>query len=82
MRDLSRFADNSFDLVWQPYSINFVPDAPQVIAEVGRVLHPGGFYNLDFRTPASSSARSALSRLCAIAAKAKSGFSHLAPRAR
>jgi SAM-dependent methyltransferase len=44
MRDLSRFADGSFDLVWHSHSIVFVPDADRVIAEVGRVLAPGGMY--------------------------------------
>ena len=37
MRDLSRFADASFDLVCQWYSINFVPDPLRVFAEVERV---------------------------------------------
>ena len=27
MRDLSHFADATFDVVWQPYALNFVPDA-------------------------------------------------------
>jgi len=44
MRDLSRFADRSFDVVWHNHSIVFVPDADRVIAEVGRVLAPGGVY--------------------------------------
>ncbi|HEY8730531.1 MAG TPA: class I SAM-dependent methyltransferase [Candidatus Limnocylindria bacterium] len=44
MRDLSAFADGSFDLVWHSHSIVFVPDAARVIAEVGRVLAPGGVY--------------------------------------
>lgn len=51
MRDLSRFADNSFDLVWQPFSINFVPDAVPVIQAVGRIIRPGGYYHLDFANP-------------------------------
>ncbi len=51
MRDLSRFKENSFDLVYQPYSINFVPDATKVIDEVSRVLRTGGIYNLDFGNP-------------------------------
>ncbi|MCI0399517.1 MAG: class I SAM-dependent methyltransferase [Chloroflexi bacterium] len=51
MRDLSVFADDSFDVVWQPYSINFVPDASRVIGEVGRVIRPGGFYHLQFANP-------------------------------
>jgi SAM-dependent methyltransferase len=44
MRDLSRFRDRSFDLVWHSHSIVFVPDADRVIAEVGRVLDVGGVY--------------------------------------
>lgn len=51
MRDLSRFAENSFDVVWQPFSINFVPDASTVIREVGRIIRPGGYYHLDFSNP-------------------------------
>jgi len=51
MRDLSRFANNSFDIIWQPYSINFVPDAETVIREVGRAIRPGGYYHLDFSNP-------------------------------
>src|SRR3712207_7981831 len=35
MRDLSRFAA-AFDLVWQPYSLNFVPDARAVFGQVAR----------------------------------------------
>lgn len=44
MRDLSVFADAAFDLVYQPYSLNFVPDARVVFAQVARVLRPGGMY--------------------------------------
>ena len=44
MRDLSRFADDSFDIVWQAVSIVFVPDVRQVYREVARVLRPGGLY--------------------------------------
>lgn len=51
MRDLSTFADASFDLIWHPFSINFVPDAAQVIAEAGRLIRPGGFYHLEFANP-------------------------------
>lgn len=51
MRDLSIFADNSFDLVFHPYSINFIPDPRPVFAEVRRVLRPGGIYHLDFANP-------------------------------
>ena len=41
MRDLSRFDDDAFDFVWQPYSINFVPDYAPVFQGVARVLRPG-----------------------------------------
>ena len=51
MRDLSRFVDNAFDFVWQPYSINFVPDYRPVFDGVARVLRPGGFYRLDIANP-------------------------------
>lgn len=44
MRDLSAFVDDTFDLVFQPYSLNFVPDARVVFAQVSRVLRPGGIY--------------------------------------
>lgn len=44
MRDLSAFADASFDLVYHHHSLVFVPDAARVIREVARVLAPGGTY--------------------------------------
>lgn len=42
MRDLSRFADGSFDLVFHPASNAFVPDVRPVWRECFRVLRPGG----------------------------------------
>lgn len=42
MQDLSRFADGSFDLVVNPASVGFVPDARRVWRECARVLRPGG----------------------------------------
>ncbi|MEM9776525.1 MAG: class I SAM-dependent methyltransferase [Chloroflexota bacterium] len=51
MRDLSCFEDQSFDLVYQAYSINFIPDPWTVFAEVKRVLRPGGLYYLQFANP-------------------------------
>lgn len=51
MRDLSCFAPESFDLVWHAHSINFVPDARQVFAQVARVLRPGGRYRLSCANP-------------------------------
>ena len=51
MRDLSRFADNSFDLVWHAFSLNFIPDPLPVFNEVRRVLRPGGQYRLQHHNP-------------------------------
>lgn len=51
MRDLSRFEDGSFDVVYQAYSINFVPDPLPVLREVSRVLRPDGLYYLQFANP-------------------------------
>ena len=51
MRDLSAFAQASFDLVYQPYSLVFVPDARVVFAEVARVLRPGGMYFFAMHNP-------------------------------
>ena len=51
MRDLSRFGDESFDLVWHAYSINFVPDARPVFLEAARVLRGGGLYRVEFANP-------------------------------
>ncbi len=51
MRDLSMFDAASFDVVWQPYSINFVPDSGQVFDQVARVLRPGGLYWLLWHNP-------------------------------
>lgn len=42
MRDLSAFADDSFDLVFHPCSNCFVPDIRPVWREAFRVLRPGG----------------------------------------
>jgi len=51
MRDLSIFTANTFDIVWQPYSINYSPTVEPVIAEVARVLKPGGIYHLTLANP-------------------------------
>ena len=45
MRDLSVFDVDAFDVVSQPYSLNFVPDCREVFAQVVRVLRPGGLYS-------------------------------------
>jgi ubiquinone/menaquinone biosynthesis C-methylase UbiE len=44
MKDLSRLADRSFDLVWHCHSLVFIDDVDAVFNEVGRVLAPGGTY--------------------------------------
>jgi SAM-dependent methyltransferase len=51
MRDLSRFQDNTFDLVWQPYSVNFIPSVYPVFWSVARILKPGGIYYVQFANP-------------------------------
>ena len=51
MRDLSVFSEDSFDIVWQVYSINFVPTVQPVFREVARVLRPGGIYFVQFANP-------------------------------
>ncbi len=51
MRDLSCFEDGTFDLVWQPYSLNFIPDAQPLFNEVARILRNGGRYRLEFANP-------------------------------
>lgn len=51
MRDLSAFTDDQFDIVWQVYSINFIPSIEPVFQGVGRVLKPGGIYFLQFANP-------------------------------
>jgi 2-polyprenyl-3-methyl-5-hydroxy-6-metoxy-1,4-benzoquinol methylase len=44
MRDLSALGNGEFDIVFHQHSLVFVPDAARVIAEVSRVLSPGGVY--------------------------------------
>lgn len=51
MRDLSCFDDDSFDIVWHAYSINFVPDARRVLHEAARVARVGAFYRIQFANP-------------------------------
>ncbi len=51
MRDLSALHGSDFDLVWHPYSINFVPDARAVFREVVRVVRLGGLYRLMCANP-------------------------------
>jgi ubiquinone/menaquinone biosynthesis C-methylase UbiE len=51
MRDLSVLEANHFDIVWQPYSINFVPEARQVFKEVARVIRRDGVYRFNCANP-------------------------------
>lgn len=51
MRDLSRFDPDSFDIVWQAHSLNFVPDIATVFDGVARVLRPDGRYRLEVTNP-------------------------------
>lgn len=55
MRDLSALSDSSFDLVFQAYSINFVPSIVSVFQEVARVLRLGGLYHLQWANPFTQS---------------------------
>lgn len=52
MADLSRFPDESFDLVFHPASNVFVPDVRPVWRECHRVLRPGGELLAGFVNPA------------------------------
>lgn len=53
MRDISRLADESFDLVYQSNSMAWIPDVRQVYSGVVRVLRAGGVYRVDFTNPAT-----------------------------
>lgn len=51
MRDLTRFANASFDIVFHPVSNCFVDDIEPVWYECHRVLHPGGVLLAGFCNP-------------------------------
>ena len=51
-RDLSYFADQSFDLVFNPISTVFIPQVRPIWREVFRVLRPGGVLLTGFMNPA------------------------------
>ncbi len=51
MRDLSILKESAFDIVYQPYSINFVPDCTKVFDQVRRIIRPGGIYQLAVANP-------------------------------
>jgi 2-polyprenyl-3-methyl-5-hydroxy-6-metoxy-1,4-benzoquinol methylase len=44
MRDLSALDGADFDIVYQPYSLGFVPDAQLVFEQVAQVIRPSGLY--------------------------------------
>lgn len=54
MRDLSALYGSSFDLVWHPYSLTFVPDSRVVFSEVAKVIDRGGHYYLMCANPCFS----------------------------
>ncbi|MCB0081368.1 MAG: class I SAM-dependent methyltransferase, partial [Caldilineaceae bacterium] len=51
IRDLAPLDGDSFDLVYQAYSLNFVPSVAPVFQEVARVLRPGGLYQVQWANP-------------------------------
>lgn len=51
MRDLSTFADETFDVIFHPVSNTFVPDVLPVWKEAYRVLRPGGCLLAGFDNP-------------------------------
>jgi len=51
MRDLSLFPAQTFDIVYHPYALNFVPEVGTVFGEIARVLRPGGHYALQCANP-------------------------------
>jgi ubiquinone/menaquinone biosynthesis C-methylase UbiE len=51
MQDLSFCKDDEFDIVYQPYSINYIPSLEKVFDEVTRVLKPNGLYDIMFHNP-------------------------------
>jgi Methylase involved in ubiquinone/menaquinone biosynthesis len=51
MRDLSAFEDESFDVVFNPVSVNFIPSLDKMQKEVHRVLRKGGCFFTAFANP-------------------------------
>lgn len=51
MADLSAFADDSFELIFNPPSTLFIPDVAPVWRECFRVLRPGGLVMIGFLNP-------------------------------
>ncbi|MGC4100317.1 class I SAM-dependent methyltransferase [Ferruginibacter sp.] len=38
------FPDNSFDMIYSSYAFQYVPNKPEALAEIKRVLRPGGYF--------------------------------------
>ena len=51
MRDLSDLKDDEFDIVYQSYSINYIPSIDELFEEVSRVIKKDGIYDLMFHNP-------------------------------
>jgi len=51
MRKLSMFEDAKFDVIYQPYSINYIPETNILFDEVSRIIKSGGIYYLMFHNP-------------------------------
>ena len=51
MRDLGMLAGERFDVVYHAHSLNFVPDAREVFAQVASVTAPGGLYRMSCANP-------------------------------
>lgn len=51
MRDLSMLPRASFDIVWHPYSLNFVPDCRVVFEQVARTIKKSGLYHFMAANP-------------------------------
>lgn len=77
MRDLSVFADASFDLIFHPCSNTFVPDVRPVWREAFRVLAPGGVLLAGLVNPVAFTADLALERAGVMQMKYPIPFSDL-----
>lgn len=51
MRELSCFNKKKFDIVYQPFSLNFVPDSSVVFKEVSRITRGQGIYTFMCSNP-------------------------------
>jgi SAM-dependent methyltransferase len=51
MRELSFCNANEFDIVYQPYSINYISGVDEVFDEVVRILKTDGLYDIMFHNP-------------------------------